>query len=276
MVTSMKKLIAFDLDGTLALIEAAADDRMAKALADLLDVVQGRDDLGRRLAAVREAGRRPPARRAPTWRKLFIHADDGHQAVHAIVDGAWTAVYAELFDDETSASNHRRVRRRRCEATGFDQSKTWGERIEDRGSQITFSALGQQAPLEAKEQLGPRLRQAQDDRRPICAKRLPGLSINMGGATSIDITREGVDKAYGLKKLRDASGIALDEDDVHRRRDLPGRQRLSGEGDGARHGPRARSAGDECGDRGDRRLLEVNAAPRHQAGATVPFRRRSR
>ncbi len=41
-------------------------------------------------------------------------------------------------------------------------------------------------------------------------ERLPGLSINMGGATSIDITREGVDKAYGLKKLRDASGIALD------------------------------------------------------------------
>ena len=41
-------------------------------------------------------------------------------------------------------------------------------------------------------------------------QRLPGLSINMGGATSIDITREGVDKAYGLKKLSDASGIALD------------------------------------------------------------------
>ena len=32
---------------------------------------------------------------------------------------------------------------------------------------------------------------------------MPGLSINMGGATSIDVTREGVDKAYGLKKLRD-------------------------------------------------------------------------
>ena len=32
-----------------------------------------------------------------------------------------------------------------------------------------------------------------------------------GGATSIDITREGVDKAYGLKKLRDASRIALDD-----------------------------------------------------------------
>ena len=32
----------------------------------------------------------------------------------------------------------------------------------------------------------------------------------MGGATSIDITREGVDKGYALKKLRDESGIALE------------------------------------------------------------------
>lgn len=33
----------------------------------------------------------------------------------------------------------------------------------------------------------------------------------MGGATSIDITQKGVDKGYGLKKLRDASGIPLEE-----------------------------------------------------------------
>ena len=30
-----------------------------------------------------------------------------------------------------------------------------GEEIEDRGSQITFSALGQQAPLAEKEKLDP-------------------------------------------------------------------------------------------------------------------------
>jgi hydroxymethylpyrimidine pyrophosphatase-like HAD family hydrolase len=33
----------------------------------------------------------------------------------------------------------------------------------------------------------------------------------MGGATSIDITRKGVDKGYGLKKLRDTSGIPLEQ-----------------------------------------------------------------
>lgn len=72
-----------------------------------------------------------------------------------------------------------------------------------------LSALGQQAPIHAKEGWDPdfaKRKIIQADLRG----RLPGLSINMGGATSIDITREGVDKGYGLKKLRDASGIALD------------------------------------------------------------------
>ena len=33
----------------------------------------------------------------------------------------------------------------------------------------------------------------------------------MGGATSIDITRPGIDKAYGIRKLRDILGISLKE-----------------------------------------------------------------
>jgi phosphomannomutase len=48
-------------------------------------------------------------------------------------------------------------------SSGLQAEKVWGEVIEDRGSQITFSALGQQAPLEEKEQMGPRLRQAEED-----------------------------------------------------------------------------------------------------------------
>jgi len=38
---------------------------------------------------------------------------------------------------------------------------------------------------------------------------LPDLSINIGGSTSIDITRKGVDKAYGLKKLSETVGVEL-------------------------------------------------------------------
>jgi phosphomannomutase len=124
-------------------------------------------------------------------------------------DGEWRAVYAELFEDDEKQKILKAFDES-LEATGFVPEKTWGERIEDRGSQITFSALGQEAPIDAKHSWDPDFAK----RKVIQAdlqKRLPGLSINMGGATSIDITREGVDKAYGLKKLNEASGIALDK-----------------------------------------------------------------
>src|SRR3546814_8422259 len=90
----------------------------------------------------------------------------------------------------------------------------WGERVEDRGSQITFSALGQAAPIDAKEKWDPDFAKRKIIQRDL-RRRLPGLSINMGGATSIDVTREGVDKAYGLTKLQSASGISLDRSEEH-------------------------------------------------------------
>ncbi|WP_370310209.1 HAD-IIB family hydrolase [Sphingobium abikonense] len=202
----MKSLIAFDLDGTLALSKQPLEADMAEALADLLTVahvavISGGDwpQFDKQVAS------RLPARadRSRLWlmpttgTKLYTHGADG-----------WSAVYAELFDAAQKAKILAAFDAALA-ATGFVPEQTWGERIEDRGSQITFSALGQQAPIHAKESWDPdfaKRKLIQADLR----QRLPGLSINMGGATSIDITREGVDKAYGLRKLRDASGIALD------------------------------------------------------------------
>ena len=37
---------------------------------------------------------------------------------------------------------------------------------------------------------------------------LSGFSIRMGGATSIDVTKPGIDKAHGIKKLTSILGIA--------------------------------------------------------------------
>ena len=203
----MKELVAFDLDGTLAESKQPLKESMGEALADLLGVahvavISGGDwpqfnkQVASRLPAHADLSRLwlMPT----TGTKLYTHKGD-----------AWETVYAELFDEETK-DKILKAFDEALEATGFKPEKTWGERIEDRGSQITFSALGQEAPLEAKEKWDPDFAK----RKVIQAdlqKRLPGLSINMGGSTSIDITREGVDKAYGLKKLRDHSGIALDK-----------------------------------------------------------------
>ncbi|HEX8421740.1 MAG TPA: HAD-IIB family hydrolase [Sphingomonas sp.] len=203
----MKELVAFDLDGTLAESKQALKEPMGEALADLLGVAH---------VAVISGGDWPQfdkqvASRLPERAdrsKLWLMPTTGTK-LFRYRDGAWATVYAELFDDALKVKILAAFDEALA-ATGFTPEQTWGERIEDRGSQITFSALGQQAPLDAKEHWDPDFAK----RKVIQADlqtRLPGLSINMGGATSIDITREGVDKAYGLKKLRDESGIALDK-----------------------------------------------------------------
>ena len=48
----VKKLIVFDLDGTLAASKSSLDAEMSYLLHDLLGVVKVADDLRRRLAAV--------------------------------------------------------------------------------------------------------------------------------------------------------------------------------------------------------------------------------
>ena len=202
----MKTLVAFDLDGTLALSKQPLKDDMGEALADLLGVadvavISGGDwpQFDKQVAS------RLPAR--ADLKRLWLMPTAGTK-LYTHQSGDWKAVYAELFSDEEKKKIIDAFNAS-LEATGFVPEQTWGERIEDRGSQITFSALGQQAPLEAKEHWDPDFAK----RKVIQADlkgRLPGLAINMGGATSIDITREGVDKAYGLKKLAEASGFDLD------------------------------------------------------------------
>jgi hydroxymethylpyrimidine pyrophosphatase-like HAD family hydrolase len=82
--------------------------------------------------------------------------------------------------------------------------------IEDRGSQITFSALGQQAPLEEKQKWDPDYSKRRKIKE-VLERLLPEFSVRMGGATSIDITRPGIDKAYGIQKLRDTLSVSLGE-----------------------------------------------------------------
>ncbi len=40
---------------------------------------------------------------------------------------------------------------------------------------------------------------------------IPEFSVRLGGATSVDVTKPGIDKAYGIRKLRDTLGIAIQE-----------------------------------------------------------------
>jgi HAD superfamily hydrolase (TIGR01484 family) len=202
----MKRLIAFDLDGTLALSKQPLDDEMAALLAQLtqvalVDIISGGDwpQFEKQVIA------RMPA---DTARENFIIQPTTGTKLYRFADGAWDAVYAELFSPEES-QRIRDALHTAVKQGGHAEEKTWGEQIEDRGSQITFSALGQQAPLDAKDTWDPDHKK-REQLKAIMEPLLPGLSINIGGATSIDVTREGVDKAYGLKRLSETMDVPLD------------------------------------------------------------------
>jgi HAD superfamily hydrolase (TIGR01484 family) len=203
----MKTMIAFDLDGTLAGSKQPLADDMAAMLKGLLDVAS---------VAVISGGDWPQfdkqvASRLPAGTKLerlFLMPTTGSK-LYRYQERAWARIYAEDFSrdehDHILAALQKAVK-----ACGYEKEKIWGEQIEDRGSQITFSALGQEAPLDAKEHWDP----DQKKRRAMQAlveKDLPGLSVKVGGSTSIDITRAGVDKAWAIGKLCEHSGVARED-----------------------------------------------------------------
>jgi len=193
----MKKLIAFDLDGTLAESKQPIDKEMSGLLKDLLDVAK---------VAVISGGDWPQfdkqvVSRLPKgsrWRRLFIMPTTG-STLYRYEKGRWRKIYADDFTDgqrdQILQSLDKAVKQ--C---GFDTEKTAGPQIEDRGSQITFSALGQKAPLDAKKAWDPDLAKRKA-LQAILEKELPDLSVKIGGSTSIDITQKGVDKAYAIDRL---------------------------------------------------------------------------
>lgn len=84
--------------------------------------------------------------------------------------------------------------------THYSHPKTYGNIIENRGTQITFSALGQNAPLSLKQSYDPDL-SIRKHMKSILEHYLPEFEIRIGGTTSIDITRKGIDKSYGVKQI---------------------------------------------------------------------------
>src|SRR5271170_8020653 len=121
----------------------------------------------------------------------------------------WKKIYSEDF----TADQREKILSSLKKAIGvadFKIEKLRGEQIEDRGSQITFSALGQQAPLEEKEKWDPDFAKRKKI-KAIVDTFIPEFSVRIGGSTSIDITKPGIDKAYGIGKLRDLLGISLKE-----------------------------------------------------------------
>ncbi|MDM4763867.1 HAD-IIB family hydrolase [Galbitalea sp. SE-J8] len=203
------RLIAFDLDDTLAPSKSAMDASMVPVFAGLLErfevcVISGGQIGQFRSQFLSSLGEVPDALLA----RLHLMPTCGTQYFR-FVGGDWSRIYAE---DLTTDERERALAALKSGALslGLWETTTWGPALEDRGSQITYSALGQEAPLDAKKAWDPTGAKKNALREKVQAE-LPDLEVRSGGSTSIDITRKGIDKAYGMRKLVELAGVPLDE-----------------------------------------------------------------
>lgn len=203
------KLIAFDLDDTLAPSKSPMDPRMAELMIRLLDasevcVISGGQINQFRTQFVDSL----PSADADTLARLHLMPTCGTQYYRYQADG-WQQVYAENLTSSERDSALAAVERIAKEL-GYWETETWGPILEDRGSQVTFSALGQAAPVHAKSQWDPSGTKKNALRDAVQAA-LPDLEVRSGGSTSVDITRRGIDKAFGMRRLAGITGISLDD-----------------------------------------------------------------
>ena len=203
----MKKLIVFDLDGTIAESKSSLDSEMSALLTELLSITK---------VAVISGGNWPQFEKqlvsnlpqGANLKDLSLLPTCGTKFYQ--YGFTWEKIYSEDFN-ETEKEKIIISLQKVTGILGFSSAEAaLGEQIEDRGSQITFSGLGQQASLEEKKKWDPDYSKRRQ-MKAILDKSIPEFSVRLGGTTSVDVTKQGIDKAYGIRKLRDILGVPISE-----------------------------------------------------------------
>ncbi|WP_446721110.1 HAD-IIB family hydrolase [Luteococcus sp. H138] len=199
------QIVAFDLDDTLAASKSPVQPAMAQTLADLLAerpvcIISG----GRYEQFQRQVLENLPEGTDLT--NLHLMPTCGTRYLRN-VDGRWTEIYAHNLPEADKQAAIESLEKRAKELGLWESDEICkGDRIEDRGSQITFSALGQQASVADKHAWDPDMTKRAALRDAVAAD-LPNLEVRSGGSTSIDITMKGIDKAHGMRALEEQTGI---------------------------------------------------------------------
>lgn len=199
-----RKIIAFDLDDTLAVTKSPISDHMSALLSKLLKsyevcVISGGKFEQFKIQVVERLDVSPEL-----LDNLHLMPTCGTR-YYRYKNNEWKQEYAEDLSSKDKELIIK-VLTEGAKHLGYWEEEPYGEVVEDRGSQITFSALGQQAPPEEKYKWDPsgiKKHKLRDYAEPF----LPHLEVRVGGTTSVDVTKIGIDKAYGMQKLISLLGI---------------------------------------------------------------------
>jgi len=201
-------LIVFDLDGTLAESKCDIDEEMSTLFNKLLEkksvaIISG----GAYTQFQKQFLANLNCDNPELLKKLFLFPTCSTR-FYKFEDG-WKEIYNhDMYQEERNKIIH--ALKKMCEELDYHPEVFYGELIEDRVSQVTFSALGQRAPAEIKKVWDPDCSK-RIKMKSIVEKYLPEFDIKFGGSTSLDITRPGIDKGYGMQQIMKHLGFNKEE-----------------------------------------------------------------
>lgn len=207
-VPENKKLIVFDLDGTLTKSKMNMDKEMAILVRKLLwnkkiAVIGG----GRYQQFQKQFLRKLNAPKEllsnlflfPTTSTTFYRYDGKK----------WRRVYRFNLPARQIKKIYGAFKKTFADLNYLSPKRIYGELIENRGTQVTLSFLGQKAPISIKDEWSKKHSGFKLKVAKAVQKYLPGLEVRAAGYTSIDITRKGIDKEYGLKQIKKYLGVSF-------------------------------------------------------------------
>ena len=209
-VPKNKKLIVFDLDGTLTESKAEIDADTSSLLTRLLEIKKVAVIGGGKF----EQFQKQLLSKLPLSKNLLVNLflfPVTATSFYRYKNSDWVEVYGQNFSEKEKEEILSAFEKTFKELNYKHPANIYGELIEDRGSQITFSVLGQEAPTSLKEKWNkenPNIRSRMEE---VLQKHLPGMEVKVAGLTSIDVTRKGIDKGYGVRQISKYLEVPLED-----------------------------------------------------------------
>lgn len=207
----MKKILAFDSDDTIVVSKMPATERMARLLASAMQhydvcIISG---TGFESTIYPNTVKKIEQISGVELSRLHIMPTCGTR-YYRYQDGEWRLQYQEDLTDEQKNRIFSAIETSAKEL-GMWVADPAGEIIEDRLSQITYSALGQRATAEDKYAWAEENKEKRKLLNDAVKALIPEFEIRTAGTTSLDVTKPGVDKAYGMRKLMEATGTTKED-----------------------------------------------------------------
>lgn len=195
-----KKLIAFDIDGTLSRSRSKIDSEMAVLLKELLQTKQVAIISGEAFVDIGEQVLNEIGLNNEINKNLTLLPTNGGGLY--TFDGKWNEIFSHKLTIEEKEKIIKAMKEVDAEDDELKNNISYGIEIQDRDSEITYAALGARAPIKLKEAWDPNFKKRIILQEKLM-KKLPEFEVKIGGKTSIDITPKGMDKAYGINELMD-------------------------------------------------------------------------